>query len=266
VLSNLIDRTALARYLVWDVTVQGGQTEVDAFVAARGGTHVPRSGSVEVHNASVTWEPKTASSGSFEDVKASQSVMTNIAAGAGLAKTWLAEPEDANKATSQTLAEPVRRRVGGLQQLWLAQQTELCRFAVDRAVAAGRLRATVETTDPKTGQTIEKPAAQSVIVTGPEIAAADAQLNAQVLLNLSTGLEKLVQIGALTTTTASMAARKAWEDYMGIPYRAELDKPDANPDDVAQAVDDASKQQPPAATPAQGQQKTAAVRQLRPAQ
>jgi hypothetical protein len=34
VLSNLIDRTALARYMVWDVTVAGGQDKVDEFVAA----------------------------------------------------------------------------------------------------------------------------------------------------------------------------------------------------------------------------------------
>jgi hypothetical protein len=239
VLSNLIDRTALARYLVWDVTVEGDQSDVDRFINARGGTHVPRSGSVEVHNKSVTWEPKTAQTGAYEDAAAGRSVLTNIASGAGLAKTWLAEPEDANRATSLTMAEPVRRRVGGVQKVWLAQQTELVRFAVDRAVAAKRLPAMVTAADPKTGRTYQIPAAQSVIVTGPEIAAADSQITAKVLLNLSTGLEKLVQIGALTREAAALAARKAWEDYVGVPYRAELDKPGADPDTVAGAVDDA---------------------------
>lgn len=240
VLSNLIDRTALARYMVWDVTVEGGQTEVDQFVAARGGTHVPRSGSVEVHNSAVTWDAKHTETGAYEDSNAAKSVLTLVAGGAGLAKTWLAEPEDANRATSLTMAEPVRRRVQGVQKTWLGYQTEQCRFAVDRAVAARRLSALVEATDPRTGESYDIPAAQAVTVTGPEVAAADAQITAQVLLNLSTGLEKLVQIQALTPEAAAVAARKAWEDYMGIPYQSDLGKPDANPDDVAGAVDDAA--------------------------
>ncbi|MCW2768463.1 MAG: hypothetical protein JWO11_4422 [Nocardioides sp.] len=241
VLSNLIDRTALARYMVWDVEVKGGQGEVDDFVAARGGLHVPPSGSVEVHNDSVTWKPQTVSTGAMEDTVANRSVLTNIASGTGLAKTWLAEPEGANRATSQTMAEPVRRRVGSVQKVWLAQQTELVRFVVDRAVAARRLPERVEATDPRTGASTTIPASQAVIVTGPEIAASDSQLTAQVLLNLSTGLEKLVAIGALSKDAAATAARKAWEDYVGVPYVHELDTPTANPDDLATAVAEAAR-------------------------
>lgn len=240
VLSNLIDRTALARYLVWDVTVEGDQPAVDNYVAARGGTHIPPSGSVEVHNGGVKWEAKNAQTGSYEDTNANRSVLTMIAGGAGLAKTWLAEPEDANRATSLTMAEPVRRRVAGVQAVWLGYQTEMIRFAVDRAVAARRLPRTVQGTDPKTGQTYDIKACDSVIVTGPEVAAADAQITAQVLLNLSTGLEHLVASGVLTRDAAAVAARKAWEDYMGIPYSSDLGKPDADPGDVATAVDDAT--------------------------
>jgi hypothetical protein len=241
VLSNLIDRTALARYLVWDVTVEGGQPEVDKYVQARGGLHVPPSGSIEVHNQSVTWNAKNAGTGAYEDVKANQSVLTSVAAGAGLAKTWLAEPEDANRATSLTMAEPVRRRVGGVQRVWLTQQTELVRYAIDQAVAAKRLAPKVKATDPRTGATYDVPAAQAVTVVGPEVAAADAQITAQVLLNLSTGLEKLVAIGALSKDAAAQAAKKAWEDYVGVPYSHDLGKPDANPGDIATAVDDAQK-------------------------
>ncbi len=241
VLSNLIDRTALARYMVWDVEVKGGQPEVEAFVAARGGTHVPPSGSVEVHNDSVKWEAKTVSTGAMEDTAANGSVLTNIASGTGLAKTWLAEPDGANRATSLTMAEPVRRRVGSIQKTWLAQQTERVRFVVDQAVAAKRIPAMVDAKDPRTGETTQIPASQAVIVTGPEIAASDSQLTAQVLLNLSTGLEKLVTIGALSKEAAATAARKGWEDYVGVPYTAELDTPEASPDDVAEVVESAQR-------------------------
>jgi hypothetical protein len=239
VLNNLIDRTSVARYFVVDVAVEGGQKEVDAFVAARGGNHLPPSGSMEIHNKSVEFKPFNAQTGAFEDTRTNGAVLTSVSAGAGLARTWLADPEDSNRATSLTMAEPVRRRVGGVQRIWLAQQTELCRFAVDRAVAAKRLPATVKVTDPRTGEEREMSAASTVVVTGPEIAAADSQLAAQVMLNLSTGLNQMVEVGIMSQEAAKYAARKAWEDYVGVPYRAELDSPDANPDDVATAVDSA---------------------------
>lgn len=224
VLSNLIDRTSLARYLVWTVMVKGSQAEVDAYIQSRGGLHIPPSGSVEVHNESVEWKPQSAPSGAQEDTQAAGAVLTQIAGGAGLAKTWLAEPDGANRATSLTMAEPVRRRVGLIQRMWLDQMTELLRFVVDRAVAAGRLPATVDATDPRTGVTTTVPAAMSVTVTGPEIAAADAQLTAQTLLNIATGLDTLVQAGLLTPEAGALAAQKAWEDYMGVPYTADLSK------------------------------------------
>jgi hypothetical protein len=236
VLSNMIDRTAIARYLVWDVTVEGGDAEVTKFITDRGGTHAPASGTVEVHNSAVKWEPKMAQSGAAEDIQANQTVLTNIASGSGLARTWLADPEGANRATSLSMAEPVRRRVGSVQNVWLYQMTELCRFAVDRAVAAGILPSTVDARDPRTGETTQIAASQAVTVTGPEIAAADSAITAQVLLNLSTGLEKLKGIGALSDEAVAMAGRKAWEDYMGVPFNAELAKPDAKPDDVSAYV------------------------------
>lgn len=251
VLSNMIDRTALARYLVWDVTVTGGQDAVDNFIAARGGTSIPRSGTIEVHNESVVWEPKTVSTGAQEDSVAGQSVMTVIAGGAGLSKTWLAEPEGANRATSLSMAEPVRRRVQGVQRQWLMQMQELVRFVVDRAVANGKLPAEVTSVDEKTGQEKKIPASQSVIVTGPEIAAADSQITAQVLLNLSTGLQNLVGANVMSAKAAEVAARKAWEDYVGVPYTADLDDP-TDPSNKRQADAAQAALQPPAPKPPAG--------------
>jgi hypothetical protein len=239
VLSNLVDRTALARYIAYDVTLKGPGADVDKFVRDRGGTHLPPSGSIEVHNESVEWKPMTVTIGADEDTRTTGAILTSVAAGAGLARTWLADPEDANRATSMSMAEPVRRRVGGVQKVWLATQTEKCRFAVDRAVAARRLKPEVEVTDPKTGVTSQIPAAMSVVVRGPAIAAADAQVTAQVMLNLATGLEKLQAQKILSPQAARLAAQFAWEQYMGVPYRAELDSPEANADEVASHVDQA---------------------------
>lgn len=224
VLYNLVDRTKLMRYMVWDVTVNGSQEDVDNFIAARGGRHAPPTGSVEIHNDAVDWKPQMPQTGAYEDKVTGQSILTEIAAGAGLAKTWLAEPEDANRATSLTMAEPVRRRVRGVQKTWVGYQAELTRYAVDQAVARRRLPMKVPvTTD--AGAT-EMPAASTVSVTGPEIAASDAKVNAEILSNLSLALAGHLAAGTLSKPAAQVAAKKAWEQFVGVPYRPELDDTD----------------------------------------
>ena len=232
VLSNLVDRTALARYLVWLVTIDGDQDAVDAFIDARkrrGQMGAPKSGTVEVTNKSATWEAKTAEVGAVEDTTTSAVLLTNIAAGAGIAKTWLADPEHANRATSMTMAEPVRRRVGGVQNMWCAYQTELVRFAVDQAVKAGRLPAMVPTTDSQGVQTQESiAAALTVKVVGPEIAAQDAQITAGILFQLSQSLEIFKTNGILSPEACAVAAK--------------LDDPTGGTvDDIATQVDQAMK-------------------------
>lgn len=245
VLSNLIDRTALMRYIAWDVTLKGTTKEgVDEWVKQRGGLQIPKSGTMEVHNDTVEMKPVTASTGSYEDIKTNQAVLTNVAGGAGLSKVWLAEPEDANRATSLTMAEPVRRRIGSVQNQWLAQRREMCRYAVDRSVAAGRIPAMVAVPQAG-GGTVSMPAAMTVSVSGPQIAAADSQVMATVMLQLGQALGEMTTAGLLSKEAGRLAVKKAWEDYMGMPYRSELDatdetdpggEPGARPDQ--DAVDD----------------------------
>lgn len=239
VLSNLVDRTALGRYLVWDVSVDGDSNAVEEFVRARGTTAPPRSGSIEVHNKGIEWKPMTAQTGAFEDTATASSVLTSVAAGTGLSKPWLSESDDANKATSWSMAEPVRRRIGSVQRQWLARQAELIRFAVDQAVAAGRLPAMVDAPD---GRRVL--ASSTVTVTGPALAASDARITADVISRLSRGLGDLVAAGILPAEAAKVAARKAWEDYLGVPWRPELDDPATDPDTIADHVDTAGSKAP----------------------
>lgn len=247
VLSNLVDRTALARYLVWLVKLKGGETTVEDFIAQRKqrGLGTPQSGSIEVTNENVEWELQTANVGATEDTTTATAILTLIAAGAGIAKTWLAEGEGANRATALTMAEPVRRRVGGVQNLWLSYETELARYAVDQAVAAHRIPEYVPTTDSKGSVTQDKVrASETVHITGPEIAAADAQVTAAILLQLSQSLVQFRAAGALSPEACEVAARKAWEDFVGLPYTSELDQPDGSrADDLASEID-ASKNAP----------------------
>jgi hypothetical protein len=237
VMQNLVDRTTLMRYLVWDVSVKGQPRDVQEYVENRG-TSVPKPGAIEFHNDSVEWKPMTAQTGAQEDSVANRSILTQIAGGSGISKPWLGDPEDANRATSLSMAEPVRRRVEGVQKVWTRYMTELVRFAVDRAVAAKRIPETVKASDQRTGTEFDVAASKAVSVIGPEIAAADAQINAEVMLNLGKSLESMVAIGALSRAGAQIAAKKAWEDYVGIPYTAELNDPEGEVDELANYVAD----------------------------
>ena len=237
VMANLVDRTTLARYLVWDVSVDGTPRDVEEYVKNRGRS-MPESGGIEFHNKNIEWKPMTVSTGAQEDSIANRSIMTQIAGGSGISKPWLGEPGDANRATSLSMAEPVRRRVEGVQKMWTRNMTELVRFAVDRAVAAKRIPDTVKASDQRTGYEYEVPASKAVQVVGPEIAAADAQINAEVMLNLAKSLESMVMVGALSHAGAQVAAKKAWEDYVGVPYTADLNDPDAEKEELANYIAD----------------------------
>lgn len=238
IMSNLIDRTALARYMVWDVTVEGDPEKTAGIRADIEKKGAPRSGSVNVHNDKVTWEAKSSEAGSYEDSNTVKTSMTSIAAGSGLSKVWLAEPEDANRATSLTMAEPVRRRIGSVQNQWLANVQEMVRFAVDQAVRARRIPEMVEISGAG-GVPVMVPAASTITITGPEIAAADAKVTAEVLFRVGLAVKELQAARVMSPAAAKELAKKAWEDYAGVPYRAELDTENADVNEIATAVDDA---------------------------
>lgn len=242
VLMNLVDRTALGRYMVWDVQVEGDQKAVDNFIKERKGTHAPKSGAVEVHNDKITWTPKTADVGAYEDKTTAGALMTNVAAGAGLAKTWLAEPEDANRATSLTMGEPVRRRVGGVQNAYLAYVATLGRYNIDAAVRAGRLPAELTVQTPAGPR--QMPASACFTIRGPEIADEPAKVGAEVLVNLSKALVELERGGLLSHEASQQVAQKGWEDYMGVPWRPELAGPEVEPDEVADHIDEQGRRGP----------------------
>ncbi len=265
VLSNLIDRTALARHIAFDVTLKkgavGGATqdvgpdEINQFIRDRGGKSIPKSGTIEVHNESVEWKPLEAKSNADEDTQTVRAVTTSVAAGAGLSKPWLAEPEDANRATSLSMAEPVRRRVGGVQKLWLHYQHEHTRHAIDRAVAAGRLPAEVEIAA-EGGQKKKVRPSETITITGPEVAAADAAITAEVLTNLGQALTSFVAAGLLSKDAGRIAVQKGWEQFTGMPFPTELAAKDdaagalgdTDPDKVADRLDDAGATAPPVLT------------------
>lgn len=239
VLSNLVDRTALARYVAMEVIVDGEQADIDKYVTERGGYHIPRSGSVEVHNKKIEIKPLNITSGSFEDTNTALSILTNVAGGSGLAKTWLSESDGANRATSMSMAEPVRRRIGGVQNEWLEIQAEHIRYAVDQAVKAGRLPRELPRTNID-GETVMVSPSQMVRVSGPKIAAADAAIMATVMESLGTAISSMVDKGVLSVEAGAIAVQKAWEQFVGRPFPARLAATSGAAVDPEQSVADAN--------------------------
>ena len=47
--------------------------------------------------------------------------------------------------------------------------------------------------------------------------------------------------GTMTQKAAKVLARKAWEQYAGVPYTPDLDGPDVDEGDLAQAIHDGLK-------------------------
>lgn len=245
-LNNLVDRTALMRYIALDVTIEGDDTDVENFIRTRGGTHLPRSGTIEVHNDKVTWKALDARPGAYEDQQTLGQLLTNVAGGAGLAKTWLADPEGANRATAMSMAEPVRRRVDGVQAEWLGFVRLMAQHAIDEAVRARMLPLLVDATDPRTNETTQIMARETVRIIGPEIAANDSQVTAAVMLNLGQAIETMRNAGVLGDEAAQLLVQRAWEQFTGLQWRADLA---VRPDETARAVADRIDEQTAAQRP-----------------
>jgi hypothetical protein len=238
VLNNLVDRTALMRYIAMTVEIQGDQDDIDEWIERRGGTHLPTSGTVEVHNQNVKFNPLEARPGAYEDSVTLNAILTNTSAGAGLAKTFLAEPEGTNRATATSMAEPVRRRIDGVQRKWFEYVNEMAAFAIDRAVASRMLPAMVESRNRADGTTEMVPARDAVTIVGPEIAASNAEVSATMLLNLGQAIESMRAAGVLSGEAAALLVQRGWEIFTGEQFRAELAMQlDAQPNDPANMAD-----------------------------
>jgi len=60
-----------------------------------------------------------------------------------------------------------------------------------------------------------------VTVTGPQVAAADAKIMAEVMHKLTLSIKEAGPV--LSPEAGAELIKKAWEDFMGTPWRPELD-------------------------------------------
>jgi hypothetical protein len=180
---ELLERVKAARAFFWDVTVEGGEQEVEDAKAVWG-TTAPKSGTARFHTNAMTVEAQQPTLGAYEDVAAARYILRLISTGAGLAPHWLGDPEDANRSTAEQMDIPVLRALQDTQAQWKAQMEEALRFVVDRKVAAGLLPAVVPRYDEQGNETGEELPARELIevitpaLTDDEIEAAAASIAA----------------------------------------------------------------------------------------
>jgi hypothetical protein len=131
------ERMSLMRSFVWDVVVKGATADELRQKAAAEAS--PRPGSVRYHNENEVWQALA------PDLKASDSatladlVLSLIATGVGVSKTWLNGAMDVNKAVATTMDDPTRKGLRQKQLVLISIVEELVRFAIHQAALHGQL-------------------------------------------------------------------------------------------------------------------------------
>jgi hypothetical protein len=177
---DILEHAAMLKDIVWDLLVQGADeaminTQVKAFIDAQN-----RSGRVFGHNEKVTVTPanpdlKGADWGSLADT-----VLTLIASGSRYPVYMLGSGGDANLATATAQGGPTYKGFKTRQGVVKRHITRVLQYAIDCAVAAGRLPERVPVLDSKgdptftaNGEPIMQLARDAFEVVMPEIATKD---------------------------------------------------------------------------------------------
>lgn len=224
VLWELLERLKAIRAFYWDVEVQGGQTELDD-IEKRWGHLPPRPGSIRYHSTGVTVKAEAPVLGASEDVAAARFMLRHIATGAGLAPHWLGDPEDANRATAESMDDPVLRAIEDVQTEWKTIAEDAIRFAVDQKVKAKTLPTLVDrhTEDGQpTGDFI--PAREAVQVQVPALSDDDVVAAAGALAQVANAFVQLDLAGAAGPEVFRRVVRQMLP-ALGIPAD-ELPEPD----------------------------------------
>ncbi|MEX2439677.1 MAG: hypothetical protein WD739_07330 [Actinomycetota bacterium] len=134
---EVAERSRLARTFIWDVELEGNDTNIDAWLRKHGTP--PRSGTIRAHNKGETWSAVAPTLGSFEASAEAQTLMKHISASSGWPSHWLSGAEDVNRATAREMGQPTVRRLSRRQKYWLRCLTTMLRYVLEQAEVSGRL-------------------------------------------------------------------------------------------------------------------------------
>lgn len=114
-------RQWLMASFIWDVTIKGSQSDVDAYAATY--NQIPNPGSLHVHNENVVRAPMAAvqnQGGGSQGADVSESILSFIATAIGVPKEFLnvSSHGGGSRAQALTTAEPFTKVIEDLQSKW----------------------------------------------------------------------------------------------------------------------------------------------------
>ena len=135
---NEVDRALLLKSFIWDVTITGADDK--AIVEYAKNNPAPKPASVRYHNEKAKWEAVTPDLKASDTQTSSDLLLSYIATGAGLPKTWLNAMVDVNLATATALADPSMRELSVRQKYVRYIIEQIVTFVLDQAELKGRLK------------------------------------------------------------------------------------------------------------------------------
>lgn len=132
------ERMSFLRAFVYDVKIIGAD---EPTLTRRAATSAPpKPGSVYYHNESEELTAITPDLKAQDGATTADLILSLIATGVGLPKTWLNGIMDVNRASATSMDEPSLKRLRARQQVVVAAVQRMARFALDQAQLAGALK------------------------------------------------------------------------------------------------------------------------------
>lgn len=132
------ERMSFLRAFVYDVTIKGAD---EAALKKRAAIAAPpKPGSVYYHNESEELKAVSPQLNAQDGATTADLILSLIATGVGLPKTWLNGIMDVNRASAVSMDEPSLKRLRARQQVVIAAVERMVRFALDQAQIAGALK------------------------------------------------------------------------------------------------------------------------------
>jgi hypothetical protein len=204
-----IDRALMLRTFIWDVLLRGfSEQQIEDWLKRHGSS--PRPGGVRAHNESVEWTAVSPQLQASDSQAIGDLVLSLIATGMGIPKTWLSGTMDVNRATAQELGEPAFKRLTKRQRLVRAMLHQVGVFVLDQAELAGVVPA--RSTRPGA-----RPEPWPFAVSAPDIRGRDLVSAADTLQKTTQGLALAHSEELLDREIAQQAVQVVLSQY-GVEY------------------------------------------------
>lgn len=221
-LFNEMDRGLFLKAFIWDVKLEGyNDNQIAEYKKAN---PQPRPGAVRYHNERVEWKAETPSLNAADSSALADLILSYIATGARLPKTWLNGMMDVNKATAQELGTPALARLSLRQEYVKYLIKHIMTFVLDEAEMHGMLTKRVN----KSRQL--RPQPWHLEITLPDLKQVNQMAVAQAINNVVVGLGLAVEQGIIDIEIARSVV-VMFIEQMGIhiDIQAMIDRIKANP-------------------------------------